>query len=202
MPAVGSPFDADQEQAFEGKGTILLTGMEARDMAFHCFTSGGREKELSLQIRPSMSSFAEEEIWEIKDSTKSRLASLRVSVPQKSLSRMDGDQSLFCDLAKMFCAEGPKLLSGVQEALSRKDSDALRRASHALKGSISTFAARQATDAAARLEELAASGELVGAEDTYEMLATQVEPLKQALENVVKESQQFPETADFRGKSQ
>ena len=30
-------------------------------MAFHCFTSAGREKELSLQIRPSMSSLAEDD---------------------------------------------------------------------------------------------------------------------------------------------
>jgi hypothetical protein len=34
--------------------------------------------------------------------------------------RMDGDKSLFYDLAKMFCAEGPKLLSGVQRHCQRK----------------------------------------------------------------------------------
>src|SRR6266436_7720439 len=39
---------------------------------------------LSLQTRPSLFSFADVARWEIKDSTKSRLASLRVGVPQKS----------------------------------------------------------------------------------------------------------------------
>ena len=34
MPSVGSPFDADQKQAFDGLVAILLTGMEARDMRF------------------------------------------------------------------------------------------------------------------------------------------------------------------------
>ena len=43
MPAVGGPFDANQEQPFQWPVTILLTGMKTRDMAFHCFTSTGRE---------------------------------------------------------------------------------------------------------------------------------------------------------------
>jgi hypothetical protein len=58
----GCSFDANQEQAFEGLVAVLLTGMEIRDMALHCFTSRGCEKELSLQIRPSRSSFAEREL--------------------------------------------------------------------------------------------------------------------------------------------
>ncbi len=41
MPAVGGPFDANQEQAFQGTVAILLTGMKTWDMAFHCFTSAG-----------------------------------------------------------------------------------------------------------------------------------------------------------------
>jgi hypothetical protein len=43
MPAVGGPFDANQEQAFEGSVAIQLTGMETGDMAFHGFTSEGWE---------------------------------------------------------------------------------------------------------------------------------------------------------------
>ena len=89
-----------------------------------------------------------------------------------------GDENLLCDLARMFCTEGPKLLTGAREALLRNDCHTLRHASHALKGSVSTFAAQRATEAAARLEDLAASGELGGAKDAYETLDAQVEAAK------------------------
>ena len=43
VPAVGGPFDAHEEGAFQGMITIGLPGMKAWDMAFHWFTSEGRE---------------------------------------------------------------------------------------------------------------------------------------------------------------
>jgi diguanylate cyclase (GGDEF)-like protein len=102
-----------------------------------------------------------------------------------ALSRLDGDEGLFCDLATTFCSEGPKLLRSVQVALSRNDCDALGRASHALRGSVSTFAAKRATEAAAVLEDLAGTGDLAGAEEAFETLGAQVELLRQGLENYI-----------------
>jgi CheY-like chemotaxis protein len=118
-----------------------------------------------------------------------------------AISMLDGDENLFRDLAKMFCTEGPKLLLGVREALSRKDNLGLRRASHTLKGTVATFVARQAATAAAKLEELATRGELEGAEDVYETLQTQVELLKQELERCCEEKERVPEAVVLRGKN-
>jgi two-component system sensor histidine kinase/response regulator len=116
-----------------------------------------------------------------------------------ALTRIDGDEGLLADLAKLFCEECPKLLFGVEDAVARKDAAALKRAAHSLKGSISTFAAREATEAALRLEELASAGELVDAEDAYRLLATQVERLKQALEGLGSGSRTFQEATSLRG---
>jgi len=116
-----------------------------------------------------------------------------------ALARVEGDEGLLADLAKLFCEESPKLLSAVRDAVARRDSAALKRAAHSLKGSMSTFAARDATEAALRLEELAGGGELVDAEGAYRLLATQVDRLKQALESLGSGSRRFQETNSLRG---
>jgi two-component system sensor histidine kinase/response regulator len=116
-----------------------------------------------------------------------------------ALTRVDGDEGLLADLAKLFCEESPKLLFAIEDAVARKDAAALKRAAHSLKGSMSTFAAREATEAALRLEELASVGELVDAEAAYRLLATQVDRLKQALESLGSGSRGFQETTSLRG---
>jgi two-component system, sensor histidine kinase and response regulator len=118
---------------------------------------------------------------------------------EEALARVEGDEGLLADLAKLFCEESPKLLSAVQDAVAKRDTAALKRAAHSLKGSMSTFAARDATEAALRLEELASEGELVDAEGAYRLLATQVDRLKQALEALSSGSRRFQETNSLRG---
>jgi CheY-like chemotaxis protein len=116
-----------------------------------------------------------------------------------ALARVDGDEGLLADLAKLFCEESPKLLFAVEDAVARQDAAALKRAAHSLKGSMSTFAARDATEAALRLEELASVGELADAEGAYRLLATQVDRLQQALEGLGSGSGTFQETTSLRG---
>jgi two-component system sensor histidine kinase/response regulator len=116
-----------------------------------------------------------------------------------ALARVDGDEGLLADLAKLFCEESPKLLSAVQDAVAKRDTAALKRAAHSLKGSISTFAARDATEAALRLEDLARAGELASAEDAYRLLVAQVERLKQALEGLGSGGGRLQEAGSLRG---
>jgi two-component system, sensor histidine kinase and response regulator len=116
-----------------------------------------------------------------------------------ALARVDGDEGLLADLAKLFCEESPKLLSAVQDAVAKKDAAALKRAAHSLRGSMSPFAAREATEAASRLEELARVGELANADDAYALLVAQVERLRHALESLGGGSGKFQETVPLRG---
>ncbi|MGB6200400.1 MAG: response regulator, partial [Candidatus Acidiferrales bacterium] len=100
-----------------------------------------------------------------------------------ALARIDGDESLFADLAKLFCDESARMLSAIQDAIAKKNAGELHRAAHFLKGSVATFAAQPAFDAALKLEEIARSGNLTGAEDAYASLAEEVRRLRIALEN-------------------
>jgi two-component system sensor histidine kinase/response regulator len=82
----------------------------------------------------------------------------------EALARVGGDTKLLRELAQVFLeAAGPQL-ADVRTALERRDMQAVRCAAHALKGSLGTFAARPAFEAAARVERLARAGDLAGAE--------------------------------------
>jgi two-component system sensor histidine kinase/response regulator len=116
-----------------------------------------------------------------------------------SLARVGGDENLLFDLANMYFQEAPKRLSAVRAALEGNDADRLRRATHSMKGSVSAFAARRAGEAAARLEELAQTGQMAGAEAAYEALVLQVEMLRQALENFVRKDKRVLHGAGVPG---
>jgi two-component system, sensor histidine kinase and response regulator len=99
-----------------------------------------------------------------------------------ALARVDGDQLLLSDLAQLFCEECPRMLVAVQEAISAQDAKRLERAAHSLKGSIATFAAQGAHDAALQLERLARAGDLSTTESVYLVLVGEIERLRPALE--------------------
>ena len=102
-----------------------------------------------------------------------------------ALARVDGDQALLADLAKLFCEELSKMLSAVQEAVQAKNPEELKRAAHALKGPVATFAAQPAFDAAVNLERIAGSAGLGGVDDAFAVLAAEIERLRVALEGLM-----------------
>jgi two-component system sensor histidine kinase/response regulator len=112
-----------------------------------------------------------------------------------ALARVGNDEALLFDLAKMFSTEIPKRLSTVRDALEKNDAESLRRAAHSMKGSLSAFAANRATEAAARLEQIAQSGNLSGAVAAHEALVVQVDVLRGVLEAFAKEDKRIPEGA-------
>jgi CheY-like chemotaxis protein len=76
------------------------------------------------------------------------------------LNRMGGDEELLKELVTIFLDDYPKLLSQISEAIQRGDSEALHRAAHALKGSVSNFGANWAVDAAFDLEMTGRIGDM------------------------------------------
>ena len=78
------PFDADQENSIKISGRCVMPRVQSRNMALHGLASAVLRIGVELADQPSRFSFADADRWEMKDSTNSRLASLRVSVPQKS----------------------------------------------------------------------------------------------------------------------
>jgi CheY-like chemotaxis protein len=98
-----------------------------------------------------------------------------------ALARLDGDEALLADLSKLFCEESPRFLSAVRDAVAAKDSNALGRAAHSLKGSVSTFAAQDAFNAVLKVEAIANSKNLDGVTDACVLLEKEIERLQIAL---------------------
>jgi HPt (histidine-containing phosphotransfer) domain-containing protein len=97
------------------------------------------------------------------------------------MERVDGDVELLAEIVELFLSDCPRLLSEIREAIERRDSKALERAAHALKGSVSNFAATAAFEAALRLENIGSNGDMAHAEEAYAALEEEVKYLEPAL---------------------
>jgi CheY-like chemotaxis protein len=98
-----------------------------------------------------------------------------------ALNRVGGDQALLIDLGRLFGGESARLLAAIHDAADLKDTEALQNAAHSLKGSVATFAAYEAVEAALKVERLARSGDLTGINDAISSLAFEIERVLSAL---------------------
>ncbi len=72
--------------------------------------------------------------------------------------RLGGDARLLRELIVLYRVESPLMRSAVRKAAAAGNTEGLRRAAHALKGSLGALGATRAFDAAAALERAARSG--------------------------------------------
>lgn len=79
---------------------------------------------------------------------------------QLALSRVGGDKQLLQEIAVLFIQDCPRALGEIQEAVTREDAAKLENAAHALKGSVANFGARDAVEAAFRLEQMGRANEM------------------------------------------
>src|ERR1700680_2673590 len=77
-----------------------------------------------------------------------------------ALSRVGGDKELLREIAVLFIEECPRAFAEIQEAIVCRDAAKLENAAHALKGSVANFGARDAVEAAFRLEQMGRAGKL------------------------------------------
>jgi HPt (histidine-containing phosphotransfer) domain-containing protein len=97
------------------------------------------------------------------------------------MARVEGDRQLLRELITIFRADAPTLMARVMKAASQLDMEALRRAAHALKGSLGTIDAMRAYQVARRLEHAAAEGDIAGAAALVDRLADELSQLRKAL---------------------
>ena len=81
-----------------------------------------------------------------------------------ALARVGGDEELLREIAVLFIEECPRALADIQQAVVAGDPGKLENAAHALKGSVANFGARDAVEAAFRLEQMGRAKEMGGAE--------------------------------------
>jgi HPt (histidine-containing phosphotransfer) domain-containing protein len=97
-------------------------------------------------------------------------------------------------MAELWLADSIKQENQIRTGLDAGDAIMIQRAAHALKGSVGTFQASAAQDAANRMEMLAKIGDLVAARKAFERLSTQIDLVRQDLRRLA----QMADTDDPR----
>lgn len=99
-----------------------------------------------------------------------------------ALSRVGGDVELLREVVGLFLDDYPHSLEMIREAVARGDQSSLERHAHSLKGSVSTFGAQEAFEAAQELEKQGRTGDLASAVDGLRRLEHALIALRPELE--------------------
>jgi CheY-like chemotaxis protein len=106
---------------------------------------------------------------------------LAIGQLESLLDSVLGDRALLAEMAELWLADSAKEESQIRNGLESGDAIMVQRAAHALKGSVGTFQATAAQDAANQLEMSAKDADLAGAKKAFERLSTQIELVRRDL---------------------
>jgi len=98
-----------------------------------------------------------------------------------ALSRVGGDVDLLKEVVELFLDDYPSTFEKIKGAVTSRDATALEHHAHSLKGSVSTFGANRAFEAAFTLEKQGRSGDLTDAPDGLLQLEQALEALRPEL---------------------
>ena len=104
-------------------------------------------------------------------------AQLRQLDEAVALSRVGGDLDLLKEVVELFLDEYPSAMEKIRGAVASRNASALEQHAHSLKGSVSTFGANRAFEAAFRLEKQGRSGDLATAPEGLAELEQALEAL-------------------------
>jgi len=77
-----------------------------------------------------------------------------------ALSRVGGDEELLKEIAALFLEDYPRTLEEISLAIQQRDSHAIERSAHGLKGSVANFGAAQAVKAASAIENMGRNAQI------------------------------------------
>lgn len=101
-----------------------------------------------------------------------------------ALSRVGGDLDLLKEIASLFVEDYPRVLRVLHHAVASGDAQMVERTAHGLKGSVSTFGARAAMEAARTLENLGRAREMAELNSVLDRLELALATLRPELENL------------------
>jgi signal transduction histidine kinase/DNA-binding NarL/FixJ family response regulator/HPt (histidine-containing phosphotransfer) domain-containing protein len=108
--------------------------------------------------------------------------------PIDLLERVEGDRALLSELVQAFLSTAPDQMRAIDAALDRGEGSAIVRAANTLRGSIGTFGALEAGNAAGRLEMLGTLGDLQAARQARRALEDEMQRLVKALRPYLREN--------------
>jgi two-component system sensor histidine kinase/response regulator len=180
------------EQATGSRLPIVAMTAHAQEETRERCLAGGMDGYVTKPIQ-------DRELWQEIERVLPCLKSADVVCPSEALpelgldrkaihDRVGNNRDLLRELVDIFRADCVRLVSEIQEAVSGKDAAGVRGAAHTLKGMVSFFAARAATEAAYRLETMGVSNELENAPAELETLRTELDRLQSVLKDLSEES--------------
>jgi PAS domain S-box-containing protein len=111
-------------------------------------------------------------------------AQLRQLDESLALSRVGGDFELLKEVIELFLDDYPSTFEKIRSAVASSDATALEHSAHSLKGSVSTFGANRAFEAAFTLEKQGRSKDLRGAQAGLFELEQALEALRPELQSL------------------
>ena len=180
-------FEAARRIRREEKGSgrhvpiLAMTAYAMKGDRERCLEAG-MDGYLSKPIQPA-------ELFETIDRLVPPAAAAPAAVPPPlevldratALHRVGGDAALLKELAGLFLGTYPPQLAELHAAVAHGDGPVVQRLAHTLKGSVGAFGARAAFETAQRLETLARTGDLAGAEPACAALEEELARLRPAL---------------------
>jgi HPt (histidine-containing phosphotransfer) domain-containing protein len=97
-----------------------------------------------------------------------------------TLARFGGDQELFRDIICFFLEDSPSLSSELEQAVAAQNASDVRSAAHALKGLAAGCGGMRAAQAAQRVENAGAEGDLENVNALMSDLESELAQLRQA----------------------
>ncbi len=155
----------------------------------------GMDDYVSKPFRPRELFTAIEQDWRLKldaatptDCSQTAPADGLLAPPapfnrDEALLNVGGSEELLRELVELFLVECPKQLADVQKTYAAGDPAELMRAAHTLKGSVSLFAATEATVAARRIEQMGKLGSLQDYRPAWDELQSRIAELVEALKH-------------------
>jgi len=93
---------------------------------------------------------------------------------QGAMDRLDGDEELWQEIRVIWLEDAPQMLEAVRAASHARDTDALKRSAHALKGASSNVGAVRVAEAARFLEASAPAADWSGLDAGFAVLDREV----------------------------
>jgi CheY-like chemotaxis protein/HPt (histidine-containing phosphotransfer) domain-containing protein len=97
------------------------------------------------------------------------------------LEAVSGDTVLFQEITNLFLDGLPDNIAQIREGITKSDANAIERAAHGLKGSVSNFGAKRAFEAAYRLELMGKDGKIPEADVALSELERELKALEGAI---------------------
>jgi len=114
---------------------------------------------------------------------------------QAAWANLEGDRNLLRELAQLFLDGLPQQMEAIHEAADKRQTLALGRLAHRLKGSVGNFAAKPAFDAAFDLEKIARRGDFDQMPQAVDALDFEMRRLRAALEGSANQLSEMDESS-------